>query len=149
MREKRIEEIVNCAASLSTEIMRLNDFFSEKFIDDDGKSFDISHNIFQRDSSTAEAIARVNAVVGIVAEFDKSTRSDLVPIRYLDDLLGAFTGSLEKTKSLYTELNQFIDSRGDLKSFDYKNFHGMANNNENVDLASPFLHFLIPLKIYL
>lgn len=83
-------------------------------------------------------MARIHAVVGVVAEFDRATRADLVPLSVLTNLQQAIDETASAANGLATQTDNLKTSQGGLQTFDYSNFHARTINGNNHNMEGHF-----------
>lgn len=137
MRNKNIEIIIQKTEELSTAADNLLNSLS-RFEDASNRPFDLKQPIRGTDSSVSQIVARIHAASGIIAEFDKASRADLVPLSVLTNLQQAIDETLSVTRGLTKQIDNLKTSQGGLQKFDYSNFHAQTKNGNNHNLESHF-----------
>jgi predicted nucleic acid-binding Zn-ribbon protein len=137
MRKKHIETITQKAEDLSTTADNLLNSLS-RFEDASSQPFDLKKPIRGTDSSVSQIVARIHAVNGIIAEFDKATRADLVPLSVLNNLQQAIDDTISAIEGLIKQIDNLKTSHGGLQKFDYNNFHAQTKNGNNHNLENSF-----------
>lgn len=137
MRQKHIDTIVAKAEELSTTIGNLLNSLSQ-FEDVNGQPFDVKKQIRGTDSSVSQIVARVHAVVGTVAEFDKATRADLVPLSVLTNLQQAIDATVSAANGLASHIDSLRTAQGGLQTFNYSNFHAQTRNGRGHNVEGYF-----------
>lgn len=117
MRQKHIHTIVTKAKELSTTADNLLNSLSQ-FEDANSQPFDVKKPVRGTDSSVSQIVARIHAVVGVVAEFDRATRADLVPLSVLTNLQQAIDETASAANGLATQTDNLKTSQGGLQTFD-------------------------------
>ncbi len=137
MRQKNVQTIIAKAEELSTATENLLNSLSQ-FEDANNQPYDTKKQIRGTDSSVSQIIARIHTVCGIVAEFHKATRTDLVPLSILTNLQQA----IDETALAATELTKLVDNlktaQGGLRTFNYSNFNAQTMNGTNHNMQSQF-----------
>lgn len=136
MRKKKLNAVIDKADELGTAAADLLSTLNA-FEDEAGSSFDIKKPIRGRDSSTSQIISRIQAAVGIIAEFRAATRPELVPLQVLANLETAQNELLEAIKKLAGSVST-IGKQGGLKSFNYGNFNAQAKNGSAHNMQGAF-----------
>lgn len=103
-----------------------------------GRAFDLGRPIAGRGSSVAEIVGRIESAVGLVAEFDSSARSDLVPVSMLSKLNDSITNSMAAIASLISAFEDIHKSHGGLQTFDYSDFLATTRNGTAIDMQPSF-----------
>lgn len=137
MRRKNVETIIQKAEELSTSADNLLNSLSQ-FEDAIGQPFDVKKTIRGTDSSISDIVARIHAVAGIIAEFDKATRIDLVPLSVLTNLQQAIDETVLAANELAKQINNMKTSQGGLQVFNYSNFHAQTKNGTNHNMQGQF-----------
>lgn len=137
MRQKHIHTIVTKAKELSTTADNLLNSLSQ-FEDANSQPFDVKKPVRGTDSSVSQIVARIHAVVGVVAEFDRATRADLVPLSVLTNLQQAIDETASAANGLATQTDNLKTSQGGLQTFDYSNFHARTINGNNHNMEGHF-----------
>lgn len=129
MRHKHIQTIITKAEDLSTAASNLLNSLSH-FEDANNQTFDVNLPIRGTDSSVSQLVARIHAVIGIIAEFDKSTRANLVPLSALTNLQQAIDETISQSNALISRIDNLNTFQGGLQTFDYSNFHAQTKNGK-------------------
>lgn len=137
MRQKYIKTIATKAEELSTTADNLLNGLSQ-FEDAGNQPFDVKKPIRGTDSSVSQIVARIHAVVGIIAEFDKATRADLVPLSVLTNLQQAIDETVSAANGLAGQIDNLKTSQGGLQSFNYSNFHAQTKNGNSHNMEGHF-----------
>ncbi|RKQ73739.1 hypothetical protein [Oceanibaculum indicum] len=137
MRQKLITSIITNAENLSTAAANLLNILST-FYDTNKIPFDIKSTICSTDSSTSQVISRIHATVGIITEFNHSTRADLVPLYILTNLQSAIEDTKNSIINLCKKIEHLKKSEGGLRSFNYSNFQAQTNNGNMHNLEENF-----------
>jgi len=137
MRRKNIETIIQKAEELSTTADNLLNSLA-RFEDANGQPFDVRKTIRGTDSSLSQIVARIHAVAGIIAEFDRATRADLVPLSVLTNLQQAIDETVSAANGLAKQTDNLKTSQGGLQAFNYSNFHAQTRNGNNHNMQGQF-----------
>jgi len=137
MRDKNIQTIVTKAGELGTALENLVNRLGQ-FRNAEGQSFDLRKVITERDSSTAKVVARIEAAVGLIAEYKKAQRADLVPLKVLSDLQAAISQTASAIDGVLTLADDLMNNQGGIRSFNYSNFHFQTANGNNHNAQAAF-----------
>ncbi|PSJ60469.1 hypothetical protein [Kumtagia ephedrae] len=138
MRQKSIETIVSKAEELATSANNLLSSLA-RFEDGSGQPFDVRKTIRSIDSSVSQIVARIQSAVGIIAEFGKATRADLVPALVLSNLQQSITDCVTAIDTLIKLVENLVQSQGGLLTFNYTNFHAQTKNGQSHNMEGQFL----------
>lgn len=137
MRQKTIEAIVSKAEDLATSADNLLARLA-RFEDNNGQPFDVRKPIRGTDSSISHIVARIHAAVGIIAEFGKATRADLVPLQMLSNLQQSIGETVSAIEGLIKLIDSLAQGHGGLQTFNYSNFHAQTKNGQNHNTEGQF-----------
>ena len=137
MRKEKLNSILNAAEELGSATVKLTTYLTD-FTDATGQPFRLGTQIPQRDSSVSEVISRIQSVLGIVAEYKRSTRLELTPNSVLDQLQNSIEGTNGAIDTLQKGLEAAKVANGGLANFELSNFHAKGKNNQSTDLRPHF-----------
>lgn len=136
MRDKSIQNIVTKADELGTISGNLLNTLGQ-LQNAEGQPFDLRKPITGRDSSTAQIVARIDIAVGLIAEYNKARRADLVPLKVLSDLEAAMSQTIAAVNGIMT-LVSLLNNQGGIRSFNYSNFQFQTNNGNSHNAQTAF-----------
>jgi len=137
MRQKQIHTIVAKAHELSTTAANLLNSLSQ-FEDANSQPFDLKKPIRGTGSSVSKIAARIHAVVGIITEFDKATRADLVPLSVLTNLQQAIDETVSAANVLAKQTDDLRTAQGGLQTFNYSSFQAQTKNGNSHNMEGHF-----------
>ncbi|MGV1013741.1 MAG: hypothetical protein ACOYB4_02080 [Methyloceanibacter sp.] len=136
MRTNKIREIVNEAKTYAQDaanlLVRL-----QQFVDATGQAFDVRKAIRETDSSVSQIVSRIQTAAGVVAEFESSSRADLVPAKVLSNL----QTSIQESRTSIENVGKLVDSigsQGGAQTFNYKNMQVQTRNGQTQSMDGQF-----------